>query len=94
MRRSKPDPILDRQFTALAECFTPEAARRLLAVKADAQTQSRIDKLAERHTAGTLTAAEEADYQTCVRFASFIAILKSKVRQLLTRRPVKRARNP
>ena len=60
-----------------------QSARRLLALKADAVLQSHVDVLASRHTEGKLTASERSEYGRCVAYATFIAILKSKVRQRL-----------
>jgi hypothetical protein len=36
MKSAKTSPALDRLFVPLGECLTPESARRLLALKADA----------------------------------------------------------
>jgi hypothetical protein len=76
-------PVLDRLLAPLGECLTPESARRLLALKADATLQARVDDLADRHNEGRLTPDEEAEYGTYVSYGTFVAILKSKARQLL-----------
>jgi hypothetical protein len=39
--------FLDRLATPLGKCLTPESARRLLALKADATVQVHVDKLAD-----------------------------------------------
>src|SRR5262245_33081217 len=75
--------VLDELVTPLGECLTPESARRLLALKADAKLQARVDELAERHSRGELTPQEQAEYGQYVSFCTFVAILKSKARQLL-----------
>jgi hypothetical protein len=76
-------PILDRLVAPLGECLTPESARRLLALKADPSLQAQVTDLAERHSRGELTAAEQAEYGRYVSYSTFVAILKSKARQLL-----------
>ena len=43
----------------------------------------RVDYLAHRHNQGALTPDEQAEYGKVVSFGTFIAILKSKARQLL-----------
>jgi hypothetical protein len=65
------------------ECLTPESARRLLALKADSNLQARVDYLATRCNQGSLTFEERAEYGNYVTFGTFVAILKSKARQLL-----------
>jgi hypothetical protein len=62
MKLAKTEPMLDRLVAPLVECLTPDSARRLLALKADATLQSRVDDLAERHAQGSLTPDEEAEY--------------------------------
>ena len=59
------------------------AARRVLALKADRILQARVDYLAGRCNDGRLTAEERAEYGDYVSFSTFVAILKSKARQLL-----------
>ncbi len=76
-------PALDRLVTPLSDCFTPETAKRVLALKADSQLQARLDYLAGKSTEGTLTEEERIEYGGYVSFGTFVAILKSKARQLL-----------
>lgn len=83
MKRSKSDLVLDRLISPLGDCLTPESARRILALKVDPQLQAHIDDLAARHGEGRLAPEEQAEYGRYVSFCTFIAILKSKARQLL-----------
>ncbi|MGO9468717.1 MAG: hypothetical protein ACLQIB_01705 [Isosphaeraceae bacterium] len=76
-------PALDRLLGPLAECLTPESARLLLALKADPKLQTRVDYLAGRCNQGLLSPEERAEYGNYVTFGTFVAILKSKARQLL-----------
>ena len=76
-------PVLDQLVAPLSECLTPESARRLLALKADAKLQARVDDLADRHSQGRLTPEEQAEYGKYVSYSTFVGILKSKARQLL-----------
>ena len=84
MKKPKSAPGLDQLMAPLASCLTPESARRLIALKPDPELQRRVDEMAARHTEGQLSPEEEANYGSYVSFATFIAILKSKARQLLT----------
>ena len=83
MRPTKTAPVLDRLVDPLGECLTPETARRILGLKADRKLQSRVNFLAERSVSGTITPDELAEYGNYVTFGTFVAILKSKARQLL-----------
>jgi hypothetical protein len=83
MKSAKTTPALDRLVAPLGDCLTPESARRLLALKADSTLQARVDYLAGRHREGLLTPEEEAEYGKYVSYGTFVAILKSKARQLL-----------
>jgi hypothetical protein len=66
----------------VGKCLTPDSARRLLALKADARMQERVDYLAERCNEGLLTPEERAEYADYVSFATFVAILKSQAQGL------------
>lgn len=83
MKNAKDTAVLERLVAPLGECLTPESARRLLALKPDPEVQQRVDDMATRHTEGRLTHQEQAEYGRYVSYATFIAILKSKARQLL-----------
>jgi hypothetical protein len=83
VKTTKSTPLVDRLVAPLGDCLTPESARRLLALKPDPKLQKRVDDMAARHTEGQLSPAEEAEYGRYVSYATFIAILKSKARQLL-----------
>jgi hypothetical protein len=83
MMTVKSTPVFDQLLTSLGDCLTPESARRLLALKADPKVQARVDDFAERHSRGELTPEEQAEYRGYVYFDTFVAILKSKARQLL-----------
>jgi hypothetical protein len=76
--------VLDRLVDPLSRCLTPESAQRLLKLKADRSLQARVDELGEKCNEGTLTPEEQAEYARYVSFGTFIALLKSKARQLLT----------
>lgn len=55
---------LDRILDPVSRCFTPEVARALLLLRADADTQARIEELADKSTEGQLSADERAEYET------------------------------
>ena len=78
---------IEKLVGSLSECLTPESARRLLELKADPALQARVDDLARRHSESLLTPDEQFEYGRYVSYGTFVAILKSKARQLLTNRP-------
>jgi hypothetical protein len=79
--------ILDRILESVSECLTPEAARKLVELRADAATQQRVDELADKNTEGLLTPEERDEYDAYVRASTFIAILQAKARANLARHP-------
>jgi len=84
MKSKTSSAVLDRLIDPLSRCLTPESAQRLLKLKADRGLQARVDELGEKCNDGTLTPEEQAEYARYVSFGTFIALLKSKARQLLT----------
>jgi hypothetical protein len=87
MKTAKKAAVLEKLVGPLSDCLTPESARRLLALRADPALQARVDKLAQRHSRGVLSPEEETEYGGYVYFDTFVAILKSKARQLLAHCP-------
>jgi hypothetical protein len=87
MRTANTETILTRLLDGLADCFTPEFARRLLEFKADRIAQARVDYLAERCNEGLLTPEERAEYQSFVTFNDLVAILQARARLLLRSSP-------
>jgi hypothetical protein len=75
---------LDRMLEPVSRCLTPEAAKRLLELRADREVQARVEELAAKSTAGALTPAERSEYEAYVTAGDFIAILQAKARNLLS----------
>lgn len=61
----------------------PESAQTLLALDFTPADRKRMDELAEKASAGTLTARERNDAETYNRVAHLLALLHSKARQSL-----------
>ena len=74
---------LDRLVEPMVQTFTPEVARALIELRADAQLQGRMDELADKSNEGLLSAAEREEYETSIRFANYLAISQAKARRLL-----------
>ena len=75
---------LDRMLDPLGRALTPDAARQLAELRADAELQRRMDDLAERCNEGGLTPDERAEYEAYVTAAALIAVLQSKARAVLS----------
>jgi hypothetical protein len=75
--------ILEQVLDPFVECLTPEAARKIVALRADPATQGRLDDLAERANEGRLTPEERSDYEKFRVTFHMVTLLQSKARQLL-----------
>jgi hypothetical protein len=69
---------LDRLIGSLAECFTPEVARRVVDLRFDQDLQSRFDELADKCNEGAPSAEEREEYVTGIYAGEFIALLQRK----------------
>jgi hypothetical protein len=74
---------LDRILDPLAKCFTPDVAKQVVELRPDASTQAHIDELASKANHGTLTPAEQAEYEGYVDAIDVVAILQAKARKML-----------
>ncbi|MEO7300175.1 MAG: hypothetical protein ABI042_16545 [Verrucomicrobiota bacterium] len=72
--------VLDRLLDPISRCFTPESARSLVALRADAVAQQRVEELAEKCNHGNLSPDEQREYETYVHVGNLIAILQAKAR--------------
>ena len=79
--------VLKRMLDPVGYCLNPEAARRLSELRADPVVQQRVEELAGKSSAGTLTPDEREEYATYVAAAALIAILQAKARTLLAAQP-------
>jgi hypothetical protein len=75
--------ILEHVLDPFVDCLTPEAARKIIALRADADAQERLDQLADRANDGTLTPDEQAEYEKYRAIFHLITLLQSKARLLL-----------
>jgi len=79
--------ILDELLEPVGACLTPEVAEQLTKLRAPESVQVRIEELAGKSEAGTLSDAEREEFAALVSMGNFIAILQSKARKLLKNRP-------
>jgi nucleoside-diphosphate-sugar epimerase len=79
--------ILDRMLDPVGRALGPDAARRLLALRADDELQRRIDDLADRSREGLLTPDERAEYDAVVGAIALLSVLQAKARSVLAASP-------
>ena len=75
--------LFDRILDPVTDAFTPEVARRIVDLKADAEMQARIDELATKSSAGSLTDEEIAEYKSYVDVIDLISVLQAKSQRVL-----------
>jgi hypothetical protein len=80
------NPTLDRLMEPVVRTLTPEVAKAIVALRADPALQARMDELAEKCNEGQLSADEREEYETSIRFGSFIALIQAKARRMLKER--------
>jgi hypothetical protein len=73
----------ERLLSPLAATLDEAALQSLVQYRADQQAQERIDELAEKCNDGTLTRAEEREYESLAQTATMLAILQAEARKLL-----------
>jgi hypothetical protein len=78
-----PTRVLDELLEPLSNCLTPEVARRVVALRASASAQRRVDELAAKCNDGELSADERAEYEAYVMAGSLIAVIQAKARRVL-----------
>jgi hypothetical protein len=76
---------LDRLLDPLTDTLTPESAAALLALRADAEVEARIDELRRKANEGDLTPAEDAEYRDFIEAVDVVSIMQAKARRFLSR---------
>ena len=67
----------------VAQCFTPEVAKRVAELRADPAVQARIEELAEKCNEGTITPEEMVEYDAYIQAMDVVAVLQKKARSLI-----------
>ncbi len=83
MAEASSNAALDRLLVPLTECLTPEVARRIVDIRADADTQQRLDELAAKANEGQLTDQEQDEYHAYVEAIDLVTVFQAKARTLL-----------
>ena len=77
--------FLDQMLEPVTASMPREFAEALVGLKADQDTQTKIDQLRTKANEGTLTDTEAAEYKDFVEALDVISILQGKARQALIR---------
>ncbi len=83
MATAEQNSIINQLLDPVSECLTPEVARRIAELRAGEKLQSKIDGLADKANARTLSELERSEYEQYVRFSQFITLLQIKARNRL-----------
>jgi hypothetical protein len=76
--------VLEKILDPLTNALTPDLARKIVDLRADAEIQALIDNLGDKANEGTLTEAERRQYETYVRAGTLVSILQAKARKLIS----------
>lgn len=82
-KKSNAVAMLGGVIEPLGRCLTPESARQILALRADAAAGRRIEKLARNCDEGRLTPEEQAEYQLFAEVGDLVALIQAKARRYL-----------
>ncbi len=80
---------LDRLLAPVPECFSQEVAEQLIALRADADIEARIEELATKANEGILSPEERTEYEDYIEAVDLIGILQSRARAVLAKRTAK-----
>ncbi len=75
--------ILSEWLNPIADALNVDAARQLVDLRADEETQTRVEELADRNTEGQLTPEERSEYETLVAATAMVNVLQAKARKRL-----------
>ncbi len=75
--------FLDRLLSPFSDSLDEKAAKTLINLRADDETQAYIEELAEKSREGTLSADEQRQYLSYANAISVISLLQARARRHL-----------
>lgn len=84
MSQSTQIDVLAQVLDPFAARLTPEVARRIVNLRADARAQARLDELADKASEGELTPREKREYDKYLEAWHFVTVLQAKARRVLS----------
>lgn len=76
-------PLIDRILDSITDCLSVDAAKRIVALRADAETQARADELADKANRGTLSDEERAEYDRLLGAFHFVTVIQARARKVV-----------
>lgn len=67
----------------IAACFTPDVARRIVALRPGEPAEQRLEELRAKANEGTLSDEERTEYEEFVDTLDFVAALKAQAKRSL-----------
>lgn len=67
----------------IGKLLTPESAKEILEIRADNETQQRVDELADKCNEGHLSVEEQSEYQELVSLFNILTLLQARARSVL-----------
>jgi hypothetical protein len=83
MKTTNDTTALEKLLRPLPRGLTAELSRALINLRADTETQTRYDALAEKRTEGKLTPAEQEELEAIVRANTLLGLLKAEAQSVL-----------
>ena len=75
--------VLSQMLEPVSRSLGVKTSKALTALRLTARHQARVDKLANKCSAGKLTAAELSEYEAYIQASTLIGILQAKARKVL-----------
>lgn len=75
--------LLDRLLDPVTEALSAEAAKRIISLTLDSETQTLFDDFAQKAAAGSISPQEREEYAELIDGLDLLGILKSKARAAL-----------
>ena len=75
--------ILGKLLEPVTDCFSVEIAKRILELKADRETEARLEILRAKANEGELSDSERKEYEAYVEAVNLVGILQAKARHMV-----------
>jgi hypothetical protein len=75
--------LLDLVIEPFTDCLTPDAARKIVGVRADPELQARVDALADKANEGLLSTDERVEYDRYLAWFHVVTMLQARARTVL-----------
>ena len=76
--------ILGKLLDSVADCFSKEVAERVLQIRADSETEMRLEELRAKANEGELSDTESREYKAYIDGMNLVGILQAKARRKVT----------